>query len=132
MARGLATHRLPNGDLLVKVGPLVYYSEFGSGQCGTCSRTELQIYRLTPDNKIHEVLKLGDVVAGPGESPQDQDFTVSPDWSQITQYDQEQDDEKGNPGSWSSTTYCLKDSHYEKCGEKSDVMPPNPRNLKDL
>jgi hypothetical protein len=126
-AEGLATHHLPDGDLLVKVGPSASYSEFGSGQCGGCPYTNLTIYRLTADNKIYEALKLGDVIAGPGPGPQDQDFTVSPDWSQVNEYDQEQDDDKGNPGSWSSTTYCLKDSHYEKCGEKSDVVPPNPR-----
>jgi len=131
-AEGLATHRLPNEDLLVKIGPLVSYSEFGSGQCGTCPRTELDVYRLTPDNKIYEALKLGDVIAELGPSPQAQDFTVSPDWSQITEYDQEQDDEKGTPGTWSSTTYCLKNSHYEKCGNKSDVVPPNPPILKEL
>jgi hypothetical protein len=129
-AEGLATHRLPNGDLLVKVGPSVSYSEFGSGQCGGCPSTDLTIYRLTPDNKIFGALKLGNVISIQG--PQAQDFTVSPDWSQITEYDQEQDDEKGNFGSWSSTTYCLKDSHYEKCGEKSDVVPPNPPILKEL
>jgi hypothetical protein len=130
-AEGLATHRLPNSDLLVKVGPSASYSEFGSGQCGGCPYTNLTIYRLTTDNKIYEVLKLGNVIAGTGP-PQDQDFTISADWSQVTEYDQELDDEKGNPGSWSSTTYCLKDSRYEKCGEKSDVVPPNPRILKEL
>jgi hypothetical protein len=128
-AEGLATHRVPNGDLLVKDGPSASYSEFGSGQCGGFPYTNLIIYRLTPDNKIYEALKLGDIIAGLGSAPQDQDFTVSPDWSQITEYNQEQDDEKGNPGTWSSTTYCLKDSRYEKCGEKSDVVPPNPRTL---
>ena len=129
---GLAAHRLPNGDLLVKEGPLVGYSEFGSGQCSTCPWTDLTIYHLTSDNKINEALKLGDVIAGLGPGPQAQDFAISPDWSQIAQYDQDSDNEKGNPGSWSSTTYCLKDSHYEECGKKNAVVPPNPPNLKEL
>ncbi len=133
-AEGVAGHRLPNGDLLVKDGPSVSYSEFGSGECGGCPYTDLTMYRLTPDNKIYEVLKLGDLIAGRGSAPADQDFSISADWSQITEYDYylEQDDGKEDTGSWSSTTYCLKDSRYEKCGEKSDVVPPNPRTLKDL
>ncbi len=95
---GLAAHRLPNGDLLVKEGPLVDSSEFGSGQqCGTCPWTDLTIDHLTPDNKITQALKLGDVIAGLGSGPQDEDFTISPDWSKITEYEQDPDDEKGNP-----------------------------------
>jgi hypothetical protein len=129
-AEGLATHRLANGDLLVKTGPSVSYSEFGSGRCGGCPSTDLTIYRLTPDDKIFAALKLGNVISDQG--PQAQDFTVSPDWSEITEYDQEQDDENGNPGSWSSTTYGLKGSQYEPCSKKSDVVPPNPPILKEL
>lgn len=129
---GLATHTLPNGDLLVKEGPLVGYSEFGAGQCGGCPWTDLTVYHLTPDNKITEALKLGDVIADMGQSPQDEDFSISPDWSQIVQYKQEPDDEKGNPGSWSSTTYCLKGTRYEACGRKEGVEPPNPPVLKGL
>jgi hypothetical protein len=72
---GLAAHRLPNGDLLVKDGPLVGYSEFGSGQCGGCPWTDLTVYHLTLDNKITEALKLGDVIAGMGQAPQNEDFT---------------------------------------------------------
>jgi hypothetical protein len=133
-AEGLATHRLPNGDLLVKDGPSVSYSEFGSGECGGCPYTDLTIYRLASDNKFYKVLQLGEIISGRGSAPADQDFTVSPDWSQITEYDYYlgQDDGKGDTGSWSSTTYCLKDSHYEKCGERSAVVPPNPRTLKEL
>jgi hypothetical protein len=129
---GLAVHRLPSGDLLVKEGPLVGHSEFGSGQCGTCPWTDLAIYHLTPDDKITEALKLGDVIAGLGSGPQDEDFTISPDWSQVVRYEQEPDDEKGHPGSWSSTTYCLKGAHYEECGKKEQVVPPNPPVLKEL
>lgn len=132
-AEGLATHRLPTGDLLVKDGPSASYSEFGSGECGGCPYTDLTIYRLASDHKFYKVLQLGGIIAGRGSSPADQDFAISPDWSQITEYDYYQDasDEK-DPGSWSSTTYCLKDSSYEKCGEKTDVLPPNPRTLKEL
>jgi hypothetical protein len=132
-ADDFATHRLPNGDLLVKDGPSVSYSEFGAGECGGCPYTNLSVFRVGSDNKFYEMLQLGGIIAGRGAAPADQDFSISPDWSQITEYDyyKDENDEK-DPGSWSSTTYCLKDSRYEKCGEKRDVAPPNPRTLKDL
>jgi len=47
--------------------------------------------------QIYEALKLGDIISDRESAAQAEDFTVSPDWSQITEYDQEQDDEKGNP-----------------------------------
>ena len=127
---GLDAHRLPNGDLLIKVGPRVYGSTFGSGQCGACPRTELKILRLGSDMKLQEVLALGDMIDNGGGASQD--FTVSPDWSQVVQYDQDNMDDKGNPGPWHSTTWCLKDSGYEQCGHKDKVEPPDPPVLKEL
>jgi len=52
--------------------------------------------------KIHEMLQLGGVIdTGTGVS---QDFTVSPDWAQVVQYDQQELTELGKPEAWSSTT----------------------------
>jgi hypothetical protein len=127
---GFDAHRLPGGDLLIKVGPRVYSSAFGSGQCGACPRTELRILRLSADMKIHQVLQLGGVIdSGTGVS---QDFTVSPDWSQVVQYDQRGLTELGQPEAWSSKTWCLGESEYEPCGHKDSVQPPDPPVLKQL
>jgi len=129
---GLDTRRAANGDLLVKTGPRVYYSEFGSGQCGACPRTELRIFGLTRDMKIFKALELGGIVEPGTGSPQSQDFEISADWSEIKEYDQNPDEEDGTPGSWSSTAWCLRDSGYEVCGKKDDVQPPDPPLLKEL
>jgi hypothetical protein len=126
---GFDVHRLPGGDLLIKVGPRVYGVN-SSGQCGACPRTELKILQLSPDMKIHEVLQLGGVIdTGTGVS---QDFTVSPDWSQVVQYDQHGLTELGQPQAWSSTTWCFGESKYEECGHKDNVTPPDPPVLKEL
>jgi len=132
---GFETKRLPDGELFLKTGPRVWYSEFGSGQCGACPRTDLQIFGLGKDMKIREALRLGDVVDGPNLFSQD--FTISPDWSQITEFDLK-GNEKDLPGSWFSASWCLmQDSQtsiyvYEKCGENKDTKPPNPPILKEL
>ena len=126
---GFDAHRLPGGDLLIKVGPRAY-SVNSSAQCGACPRTELQILRLSADMKIHEMLQLGGVIdTGTGVS---QDFTVSPDWARVVQYDQQELTELGKPEAWSSTTWCLGESEYEKCGHKDNVQPPDPPVLKEL
>ena len=128
--QGFDARRAENGDLLVKTGPRVYYSEFGTGQCGACARTELRIWEITPDMKIFEALGLGDIVdSGTGAS---QDFSVSPDWSQVTEYNQGNMDEEGNPASWSSTAWCLGKDGYKECGKKDNVQPPDPPVLKEL
>lgn len=122
---GLATRRLPNGDLLVKSGPFVdTVSAFGAGQCGNCSYTDLEIFRITPEEKIERVLKLGDTLMGMAPYPMEEDFSITPDWSQITDF-QESVDGNGDSGPWSSTTYCLRDSRYTPCGSQDNVTPPN-------
>jgi hypothetical protein len=126
---GFDAHRLPGGDLLIKVGPRAYGVN-SSAQCGACPRTELRILRLSADMKIHEVLQLGGVVdTGTGIS---QDFSVSPDWSQVVQYDQHGLTELGQPQAWSSTTWCLGESEYEQCRHNDNVKPPDPPVLKEL
>jgi hypothetical protein len=137
---GFATKRLADGTLLVKTGPRVWYSEFGSGQCGACPWTDLRVFELGKDMKFYGVLSLGDVVGGP-PGLFSQDFTVSSDWSQITEYDFRGSDNGDPPESWSSTTWCLSENSrkgeahaysYEKCGQKEKVQPPDPPVLKEL
>ncbi len=135
---GFETKRLTPGELLVKTGPRVWYSEFGSGQCGACARTDLRMFSLTGDMQIHLLLQLGDTIAGINVFSQD--FTVSPDWSRITKFELG-GNEENLPGSWSSTTYCLtvdtgKDQAgvhiYKACEHETNVQPPNPPVLKEL
>jgi hypothetical protein len=126
---GFDARRLPGGDLLIKVGPRSY-GEDSSGQCGACPRTELRILRLSADMKIREVLELGGVVDTGMEASQD--FTISPDWSQVVEYDRAASDEPGKPRPWSSTTWCLGESEYEECGHEDNVQPPDPPVLKEL
>lgn len=126
------TRRLPDGGLLIKTGPRVYYSEFGSGECGACPRTDVRVFAIDKDLETLEGLELGNVV---GHFPVSQDFTVSPDWSEITEYDLKSDET-----AWSSTTWC-RDGHsqgetlerylYKLCDEKANVKPPNPPVLKE-
>jgi hypothetical protein len=128
-AGGFDTRRLPQGELLIKVGPRSYGVE-SSGQCGACPRTELRILRLNKDLKIREVLSLSGVVdTGIGAS---QDFTVSSDWSEVVEYDRAASDEPGKQQNWSSTSWCLREPEYEECGHKDNVEPPDPPILKEL
>lgn len=134
---GFSTKRLPDGDLLIKTGPRVYNWE-SQAQCGACPYTQLKIFDLRKDAKLFGALGLGDQIDG--SSLISQDFTMSPDWSEVTQYDKKTD-QNGEPGPWSSTTYCLAvdtkqyqtSVHvYKPCGHKDNVQPPNPPVLKEL
>lgn len=128
---GLAARRLADGSLLVKSGPFVdAVSKFGAGQCGSCSYTNLEIFRITPDDKIDRVLKLGNTLMGISPYPIKEDFNILPDWSKITDF-QESVDSNGDSGPWSSTTYCFQDSRYAECGKKDAVTPPNSPLLRD-
>jgi len=127
---GFDARHLPGGDLLIKVGPRVYGSEFGSGQCGACPRTELNILRVGADLKLQGMIQLGGIVdTGTGAS---QDFSLSRDWSLVTQYDQGAMDDQGKPGTWSATTWCRAEDAYAKCDHQDNVDPPDPPVLKEL
>ena len=129
--QGLDAKRLQDGTLLIKSGPSVYYSEFGSGQCGACPRYALDMYALDRNLNLSEALSLGGVVQGDDDAV---DFSIRPDWSQVVQY-KEQPAESNDPNAkptWSATTYCLKDSTYAECGKKDKVQPPNSPLLKEL
>lgn len=128
---GFDAKTLKNGTLLIKSGPRVYYSEFGSGQCGACPRYDLEIFAIDKTLKLTEALSLGGVVQGDNDAV---DISVSRDWSEVVEYKEqrtESTDANGSPF-WSATTYCLDAVKYTKCGEKKDVHPPNPPVLKEL
>jgi hypothetical protein len=130
---GMDYKQMPNGDLLIKFGPSVgQATDNGCGEGGRAPKTDLEIFDLSKDLHLHKALALGNVINGP--DLHSQDFTISPDWSQITEYDL-----LGtyDSSSWSSITWCLKLNggsgyNYERCGEKQNVRPPDPPGLKQL
>ena len=126
---GFDAKHLPDGTLLIKSGPRVYYSEFGSGQCGACPRVDMRIFAMNQDLKLYKALDLGGIIDTDGRS---EDFSLADDWSKVVQFEQPPDNEQGEPGPWSSTTWCLKHWEYEKCEEKQNVQPPSPALLKEL
>ncbi len=130
---GLDYKKMPDGHLLIKVGPEVGAVGWGPGAGDADPETDLRILDLNKDLDLHTAIALGNVING--MPLQSQDFTITPDWSQITEYDDNKTGE--NSDSWSSKTYCLK-SHegsgynYEPCGKKDNVQPPQPPVLKNL
>jgi hypothetical protein len=127
---GFDAKRSSDGTLLVKSGPRVYYSEFGSGQCGACPRVDMRLFAVDKTFKVSKALDLSSVVDN--ADARSEDFSLSEDWSKVTRFEQEPANDKGEPGAWSSTTWCLKSSAYEKCEEKQNVQPPEPAMLKEL
>lgn len=128
---GLGYKQMPDGHLLLKFGPRSW-SGNGCYQGGGAPTTDLRIFDLNKDMKLHSALKLGDTIDG--MNLLSQDFTVSPDWSQVMEYGL-----VGNQAfqAWASITWCLKANGlngyvYVKCGEKENVTPPNPPVLKEL
>lgn len=124
-------HRNSDGIILIKSGPAIYYSEFGSGECGACPRYGLQILALDPSLNLKQALALGGVVRGENDAV---DFSLSADWSQVVQY-QEAPSDHDNPdasGTWTATSYCLKGLEYVECGVKKNVQPPHSPLLKQL
>lgn len=135
---GLDVRRLEDGHLLIKTGPRVWYSEFGSGQCGVCPWTDLRIFDLGPDLSLRPALSLGDMIGPPNLLSED--FKVSAGWLKITQYELK-GNEDNSAETWSSVAWCLSEKNesqnsrayvYEKCAEKDNAEPPNPPVLKEL
>jgi hypothetical protein len=127
---GFDAKRSSDRTLLVKSGPRVYYSEFGSGQCGACPRVDMRLSAVDKAFKVSKALDLSGVIDN--ADGRSEDFSLSDDWSKVTQFQGGPANDKGEPGAWSSTTWCLKSSTYEKCEEKQNVQPPEKSMLKEL
>jgi hypothetical protein len=119
---------LPGSSLLLRNGPRVAHSKFGSGQCGACPRAELEIYSIQQPAKDQHanavnVLSLYELV---GNELDDADIQFSKDWSRVEVYRH-----KSSPpeNTWNDESYCRKDTSYEKCGT-AKKKPPQPRTLK--
>jgi hypothetical protein len=125
---GFAVRAAPDGALLVKSGPRVYYSEFGSGMCGACARVELTIVRIDPLRmSATRAFWLYDIPEQSG----DRDIHLSSDWSQVQVYQQALTDDPGKRP-WTLTTHCLRGAKYEVCGKRWDVRPPAKRSVEPL
>lgn len=121
---GFDARRAPDGNVLIRQGPEVWWSEFGSGQCGACPRMQLKILALDSNLNLITLLDLGVTIGGGEVMPWSGDITVSPDWSQVTEYLKAGPDDAHL--TWSSVTYCLESKSYRQCGRKVDVKPPEP------
>jgi hypothetical protein len=126
---GFDARRLSDGTVLVKSGPQVFYSEFGSGECGACPHYSLDILALDKSLKLQKALSLGGVVRGDSDAV---DFSISPDWLKIVQYKEQPVSPNSDQTTWTATSYCFKGVEYIKCGEQKNIQPPDPPLLKEL
>lgn len=122
--RGLDAKVLGDGGVLVKSGPYsTTLSAFGSGMCGLCTVANLDFYTISPDGKAGKALELDSLVSGDPGQPIGVDFTISPDWKLVREYEQFE----GKSG-WISKKYCFDGDTYKKCGGSPDAKPPSPPN----
>ena len=119
---GFEAKRMADGRILIKQGPEAI-KPYGR-QVENCPSMKLEIWALDANLNLITLLNLGTFLCGGGSMATSGDFTVSPDWSQVTEYLQTGPDDAHL--TWSSTTYCLKDGFYTPCGRKEDVKPPEP------
>jgi hypothetical protein len=130
-SRHLETRRLDDGDLLVKQGPRVWWSYYGSGQCGACPRAGIDLYHIeAATGRVTPALNVVTVASGDGN---DIEIDLSPDWLGVTVYRSMTDWDIEPPSTtWKATSYCFQDSgdagpSYEVCGEEEPVPEPAKR-----
>lgn len=118
---GFSAKRLPDGSHLVKFGPAVEHSKFGSGQCGMCPYVYMQVLRIWPDGRSVLVGaasgRVGDIDLA------DMDVQFADDWNRFTVY---RLTEYGTD-KWISETRCWNGERYVKCAESTASKPPSPR-----
>jgi hypothetical protein len=126
----LTTRRLANGDLLVKAGPRVFYSYYGSGQCGACPRVSLEVYHLDHASGAITAAFSSFDVAEPDF--RDVDIIVAPDWSEITILESSTTFAATPVTTWRSTTHCYRAPRhvYEECRHRDLPGPPATRHLR--
>lgn len=131
----LETRRLDDGAFLVKSGPRVRWSFYGSGQCGACPRVGVEMFHVSPDDGV--VRKLLDIleIAEPGT--RDIELEVADDWATVTLYRSETNWDASPPDvRWDAIRYCRTapppgggPGGFDPCGQEIDVPEP-PRRLR--
>ncbi|MBL8233945.1 MAG: hypothetical protein JNL98_35950 [Bryobacterales bacterium] len=112
-----------DGSVIVKAGPVVTYSEFGSGMCGACPRVRVDLVRLVPNRPIEELWKVYEVVDN--GRLEDIDVHIAADWRKFTIFRLPGLGE--NEGNWQAEDYCRVPKGYAVCGTRANVRPPSPR-----
>jgi hypothetical protein len=133
-ARHMETRQLADGDWLVKEGPRVWWSYYGSGQCGACPRVGVRVHHVdTETGAVTETLAFTQL-AGSGVS--DVEIEVSEDWLDVIAYELVADWEEDPPERhWKATRYCFRDAaegqrpRYDVCGVEEPVPEP-PKQLR--
>lgn len=129
--RDLEVRRLEDGNFLALSGPRVFWSYYGSGQCGACPRVAVEIFHI--DTKTGEIrAAFRDIsVVEPGS--RDVEIEVSADWTEVTLYESETLwDATPIETRWSASRYCQVPvtgaaPTYEVCSEEEDVPEPPVR-----
>ncbi len=122
--------KLSDGSILIKEGPRVFFSYYGSGQCGACPRVLLNIIHIDTRNKIASKAYVYEGMTQTQIS--DIDIHVPDDWKTVTIFEEHVD--RGNGGEnrpWSKSDYCLDltAGEYNACGNQDLSLPPAPRVL---
>ena len=128
-SRILTTRKLPNGDYLIRRGPVEEHSAYGSGQCGACPRISSEVYYLDVANEtLAQAFRYYDVV---GNQFNDIDIFVSDDWSEIEVYENQWNQDYTDT-TWNLKVYCYEETQrkYTECAQEDSVQEPSPRNLR--
>jgi hypothetical protein len=148
-SRHLETRQLEDGDWLVKQGPRVWWSYYGSGQCGACPRAGIDLFHVeVATGRLTPALSVVTVASGDGN---DIEIDLSDDWLEVAVYRSMTDWEIEPPTTtWKVTRYCFQEGddpgltgdeppgaadpptaddapRYEVCGEEEPVPEPPKR-----
>lgn len=125
------TRKTPDGSILVKEGPRVFYSYYGSGQCGACPRVLLNIYSIDAGTgKISHAFHYEGVTQSESN---DIDIHVSESWDAVTVFEEHRSydtERKAENSRWTATEYCFNRTaaSFGECGKK-DPSPPPPHRV---
>ena len=131
----LETRRLDDGDFLVKSGPRVRWSFYGSGQCGACPRVGVDFFRVSADSGV--VTSLLSILEIAEPESRDIELEVADDWTTVTLYRSETNWDTDPPAvRWDAMRFCRtppppgeEPAGFEPCGQEIDVAEP-PRRLR--